>query len=154
MPRRRNPTPNPEVSPVTVVKKASPFWAAVKYLGGGVVLGIAGYEGLRYWRKLKGESTEPVQLNPGHQQQAMGSAPIGLMPQMMPFPLPMPYPLPQMGFAPPMQPQAPVAPAFAPVERNAYVEEEPSPFPRRKSRRRLTKEEVQQLLEAAVEAEE
>lgn len=111
-------------------KKPSPFWAAVKWLAGGAVLGIASYEGLRFYKRMKGEKVDPDQpaLNPGDGGQrgpSMGGMGMGGMPQMMPFPMPMPYPLPTGGgyaAAPPQANPAPPAPVEVPSAKQSRAD--------------------------------
>lgn len=107
---------SPPPPPPRQEKKKSGFWSAVKWLGGGVVLGIAGYEGLKFWRKVRGEDTpaeDPRTANPTAPM--MGASPmLGMLPpQVMPVPMPMPYPMPSLTTPAPAPAPAPAAPADA-----------------------------------------
>lgn len=135
----------PPPAPAPATKKKSGIWNALKWLGGGVVLGIAGYEGLKMWKRLKGENGD-VELNPGAAAlppaQGQHPGPMSVVPQPMPFPFPMPWP-------------APAAPQHAPqAVANPVADDDVSPKERRAARKQRQLEERLARIEEAIEEEE
>ncbi len=106
MPRReRNEPPPPPGAPEVPHHEHAPRpvkktrWAWAKWLGRGIVLGIAGYEGLRFWKKIKGVKEEgDVEGNP-----RPASMPAFMPPQVIPLPIPVPQfmPVNMAPFGPP-----------------------------------------------------
>lgn len=84
-------------APPVPEKKASPIWNAIKWLAGGAILGIASFEGVRLYKKVRGVNDDPDKpiANPG-QQQAL-PAMSNVQPSVMHFPFPIPYPMGGMG---------------------------------------------------------
>lgn len=143
--------PNPPPQPV---KKTSKFWEHVKWLGGGIVLGIAGYEGLKFWKRLRGEgperNPEAAAIESPSPSPSMGMGGMGMgmgpsvMPQILPIPQPVPYPYPQ-----PHPPAPPAAAAPAPD-----LEADLSPKERRARNRQRKLEKRLADLEAILEDSE
>lgn len=141
-------------NPPPPVKKTSKFWEHVKWLGGGIVLGIAGYEGLKFWKRIRGEGPErnpdaaAIESPSPSPSMGMGGMGMGMgpsvMPQILPIPQPVPYPYPQ-----PHPPAAPAAAAPA-----ADLEADLSPKERRARNRQRKLEKRLADLEAILEDSE
>ncbi len=131
------PPPQPPAPPAPAPKKESKVWTALKYLLGGAALGIASYEGVRFYRKtIRGEQLDPVS-NPGPGGPAMPAALPQMVPQMMPFPIPTPFPMPTM------QPQA----AMPPPESPGHTIVVQAPNGKTGAPQKLSDEQVDELLE-------
>lgn len=135
-------------------KKSRFGW--LKWIAIGAGSAIVGYEGLRLWKKVKGdEGGQSTERNP-EAAAAMPPNPFANMslPQVVPLPLPIPQPM----YAPPMYPpQAPAAPE-PPARNNSYDDDGPDEMDetvilaKAKEIRRRRREESAARAMAAMEA--
>lgn len=100
-------------------KKKSGFWSIAKWVGIGAASAIVGYEGLKYWKRFRGDAPADKALPEPERNAALPSPPMAMgggTTTVVPIPIMGPSPM-----YPPYQPYPPV-PAAAP---------EPAPEPSR-----------------------
>lgn len=118
MPRRTRRNPNgyppppngqppapPAPQPQTVVVKKD-RWGWAKWIGGGIILGIAGWEGLRWWKKVRGVRNPDDGEDGPRQVAPAGNMATPQLPQVIPFPMPVPQLIPMPGMMNPFQQQS------------------------------------------------